>query len=107
MAARRAFDREWDHIGWRSDAHGDWGFLEIDGTKWAVYVTADAYAYFECRKGPPRQTFEHGGYERERFEPRKPPPHPLAHLYGTGSLQDPPNPDQIFPVKKPPKRQGW
>lgn len=110
IAARRAFDREWDRIDWRSDAQGDWGFLDIDGSKWAVYVTEGAYAYFECRKGPPRPTFEYGDYEPEPLPPppsRQPYRHPMAHLYGTGSLQNPPSPDQIFPTKKAPKRQGW
>lgn len=104
-AAKRAFDREWDNIDWRSDAQGDWGFLDIDGSKWAVYVTADAYAYFECRKGPPRQAYDVP--DRERFvRSETPPPHPMAHLWGTGTNPIKLDYNEIFPMKKP-RRPRW
>jgi hypothetical protein len=110
FATKMAFDRRWDDIDWRSDCTGDWGFLDIDGSKWAVYVVGDTYAYFECRKGPPKQAYSMPtrdyGWEPPREPSRERPKHPMAHLLGTGTDQIFVPFDELFPTRRAPRRQG-
>ena len=106
--SRRAFDRAWDSIDWQTDEHGDWGYIDIQGVRWAVCVNdldgETSYAYFMCKSGPVKPNFGYNSLPN-RLRTNPTPKHPMADIYGTGGVPFQLTPSQMFPTKKMPKRQ--